>query len=161
MVQWGLCYGPRRLLFSALLHTCFLTSSHTEMRQYFDRIPADTHILLTHSPPYGILDLAWVAYMKDTQSVEPPHCTLCNATHRHYELSDAVLVSLDLSDSNHRHWGSRCLLDRVRTVKPAVHIFGHVHDGAPSVHIEPGRPTVFLNAAQDLYPKPIVFDVYL
>ena len=52
----------------------------------YDNIPADTDILITHSPAYGILDL----------------------------------------DDN-THYGSEALLERITTIKPKYHLFGHVH----------------------------------
>jgi len=111
------------------------------MKEYFDRMPYGTNILLTHSPPFNILDLAWV------QANNKDMCPHCFRVHPSYQ-----------------HWGSSTLLQRIQQVKPQVHIFGHVHDHAPNcvkmVH-SPTQDTVFINAAQDLAPKPIVFDVYL
>ncbi len=54
--------------------------------QFYDNIPADTDILITHSPAYGILDF----------------------------------------DDN-THYGSEKLLERITTIKPKYHLFGHVH----------------------------------
>lgn len=54
--------------------------------QFYDNIPDDTDILITHSPAYGILD-----FDDDT------------------------------------HYGSEKLLERIITIKPKYHLFGHIH----------------------------------
>lgn len=65
--------------------------------------PGDTDVLVTHTPPYGILD----------------------------------------KDENIQY-GSEELLQRVRTVRPRAHLFGHIHRAYGTVN---NGVTVFSNAA--------------
>jgi len=55
---------------------------------------------------------------------------------------------LDVADDI--HWGSQSLLDRVRVVRPRVHVFGHIHDAYGSVS---DGGTTFFNVAS-CEPKP-------
>ena len=57
-----------------------------EYEKAISRIPSDTDVLITHQPPYGILDF-----------------------------TDGV------------HYGNISLLGRVLSIKPRLHLFGHVH----------------------------------
>ena len=57
-----------------------------EYEKVISRIPSDTDVLITHQPPYGILDF--------TEGV---------------------------------HYGNISLLGRVLSIKPRLHLFGHVH----------------------------------
>jgi Icc-related predicted phosphoesterase len=66
-----------------------------EIRKYWDMIPLDTDILVTHGPPMGYLDTS--------------HPT--NPVYKN------------------NHLGCRDLADKVREVKPKLHIFGHIHGG--------------------------------
>jgi Icc-related predicted phosphoesterase len=82
-------------------------------------------------------------------------CMFCNQEHPSFQ-----------------HWGSKCLLQRILDVKPKVgscwelgimskvHQFGHVHDQA-GIGLLEGCSTVFVNAAMDLSPHPIVYNVYV
>lgn len=58
-----------------------------ELRQKWNDIPENTDILITHGPPYGILDLT----------------------------------------PGGLHVGCELLYDRVKVIKPKIHIFGHIH----------------------------------
>ena len=83
---------------------------------YWQDIPPNTDILITHGPPKGILDLT----INQDKSLE-----LC---------------------------GDKSLLNRVLTINPLVHIFGHLHNckGIINAGIRrfPGnRQTVFINAS--------------
>jgi Icc-related predicted phosphoesterase len=120
----------------------FCVGHHDSEKMYakFNEIPADTDILLSHIPPHNILDLAWVKKLDPEGQV----CEVCGQVHRSFV-----------------HWGSVALRQRIMaTVKPKIHVFGHVHD-AQGAAMVPGCPTLFINAAMDLNPKPISFDVYL
>jgi predicted phosphodiesterase len=84
-------------------------------------IPDDTRVLVTHGPPYGILD----------------------------RTDDGDLA------------GCSDLRERVRVVRPAVHVFGHIHEGAGTLR---DGGTLFVNASIcDLKYKAVnparVFDV--
>jgi Icc-related predicted phosphoesterase len=91
------------------------------IKKYWDLIPADTEILITHGPVHGILDNT-------------------NSCHRA---------------------GCEDLLNRVNSIKPKVHIFGHIHE-AYGV-IEKGE-TKFINASvlnerYELVNEPIIFEL--
>lgn len=58
-----------------------------KLAKKFAKIPLDTNILVSHSPPFGILD-----------------------------------------EVDNEHHGSVSLRDRVKKVKPWLHIFGHIHE---------------------------------
>lgn len=66
-------------------------------------IPADTEVLITHQPPYGILDY--------TEGI---------------------------------HYGSTALLARVLSIKPRVHLFGHVHKANGKVE---AHDTLYVNGS--------------
>ena len=116
----------------------------------FSAIPEDTDVLLTHQPPFNCLDLAWV------RNSDNRRCHWCSQVHERYQ-----------------HWGSKALRRRVAMVNPSVHVFGHVHDEKgvaqlPISSLKPVKPsvatdsatTLFVNAAMDLAPKPIVVHLY-
>jgi len=58
------------------------------MSKYYDKIPDDVDILVTHTPPYGILDLS----------------------------------------SSGNRYGSTTLLEKMKSLKPKINMFGHVHE---------------------------------
>jgi len=58
------------------------------MNNYYDKIPIDVDILITHTPPYGILDLS----------------------------------------SSGNRYGSTTLLEKMKSLKPKINMFGHVHE---------------------------------
>ncbi|MDE6522699.1 MAG: metallophosphatase domain-containing protein [Muribaculaceae bacterium] len=82
----------------------FMNDCITSRQNYnYANIPADTDILITHSPAYGILDF----------------------------------------DDN-THYGLKTLLERITTIKPKFHLFGHIH----SMHgISQKNGTFFSNGA--------------
>jgi Icc-related predicted phosphoesterase len=73
------------------------------LEDHWELIPENTDVLITHSPPYGIMDLA-----------KTIKC------------------------------GSKSLLERVKVIKPKVHIFGHIHPGSGTFQT---KDTLFVNAA--------------
>ena len=74
-----------------------------KQEQLYAAIPDDTDVLVTHTPPYGILD------------------------------RDGSIL-----------YGSRVLLERVRTIRPRLHLFGHIHKAHGTTN---DGMTVFSNAA--------------
>ena len=76
-------------------------SGHQE--QLYAAIPDGTDVLVTHTPPYGILD------------------------------RDGSIL-----------YGSRELLEKVRAIRPRLHLFGHIHKAHGTTN---DRMTVFSNAA--------------
>lgn len=76
-----------------------------ELKQKWDAIPDDTDILITHAPPFGLLDYASAS-------------------------ADNV--------------GCEALRRRLENISPALHIFGHVHEGRGTTE---NNGTTFVNAA--------------
>lgn len=74
------------------------------LRKVWAKIPDGTDVLITHGPPYGVLD----------------------------RTTRGELV------------GCEELIDRVRVVKPKLHLFGHIHEGYGS---EMRDDTLFINAS--------------
>lgn len=68
-----------------------------KLAPYWDDIPEDTGILVTHGPPKGILDLTQYDSREGANGTSFFQC------------------------------GCAELLDRVKSVQPAYHIFGHIH----------------------------------
>lgn len=71
------------------------------LREVWNRIPMDTDVLVTHGPAYGILD---------------------QVMHMPAGGWDSTLGEPD-------HLGCEELRIRIRTVKPRLHVFGHIHGG--------------------------------
>lgn len=92
-----------------------------ELKQKWEAIPDDTDILVTHSPPWGLLDFA---------------------------------------SASQDHVGCEALRRRLENFSPALHIFGHVHEGRGSTE---NNGTTVVNAASlsiDHRPvhQPVVID---
>lgn len=88
---------------------------------YWKEIPTDTDILVTHGPPKGILDL--------TQ----------------YDSRDGA------DGQSYFQCGCKSLLNRVKTIQPRYHIFGHIHPesncpNSAMLNVN-GIKTTFINAA--------------
>lgn len=77
----------------------------SEIKPHWDMIPEDVDVLITHGPPFGILDKT--EYTKE-------------------------------------HVGCPQLLEKIKKIKPKVHVFGHIHEARGS-HIE--NDTIFINAS--------------
>lgn len=95
-----------------------------DIKKKWNNIPNDVDLLLTHSPPYGILD------------------------------------NLIYHDEDMGHLGCKFLLNRVKEIKPKIHIFGHIH-GENEYYFDGN--THYINAAlmDDKFfwcKKPITFD---
>lgn len=74
-----------------------------EYEKALSRIPSDTDVLITHQPPYGILDV-----------------------------TDGV------------HYGNISLLGCVLSIKPRLHLFGHVHKANGKVE---AHDTIYVNGS--------------
>lgn len=70
------------------------------LREIWNKIPIDTDVLVTHSPPHGVLD---------------------QVRSRATGWGDELGPSGPL--------GCEELANRLQVVKPRLHIFGHIHDG--------------------------------
>ena len=75
-----------------------------EMRPHWDLVPANTDILITHTPPYGILDQA----------------------------------------RSGSYLGCEILAEKLVTLKPKLHVFGHVHASYGRLETE---TTTYVNAS--------------
>eukprot|EP01083_Nonionella_stella_P040794 110591_1 len=96
----------------------------------WNMIPNDTDIVVTHQPPWGVLDRAWQQEFKNEDK-----CDICNEIHEMYD-----------------HWGSKSLLSEIeKRVKPSVHLFGHVHDENGVVD-DKQSGVRFINSALDITP---------
>jgi Icc-related predicted phosphoesterase len=100
-------------------------------RERFDKIPGDTDVLISHGPPYTILD----------------KCN--NGLHGYGSVGDLEM------------------LGAVERVRPALHVFGHIHDSHGILKL---GDTTFVNAAitkvkptqADHYPleySPIIVEI--
>jgi len=73
------------------------SAKEEELAHKWDKIPTDVDVLITHNPPFNLLDLA---FQKRDPSKDRPikeKCQHCN--HKH---------------PNYRHWGSKSLLKKVK-----------------------------------------------
>lgn len=79
------------------------------LKQKWQQIPDDTKILITHVPPFNIMDLAWVKKGRSINHV----CDHCGNIHPHYD-----------------HWGCPFLKKKIFSHSSSIklHCFGHVHD---------------------------------
>lgn len=78
-------------------------------------IPDNTDVLITHGPPYGILDLSGYA---------PAQALRAKARKDPYHSYTNLTPGADWLDD---HVGCQDLLERVNQVKPKIHCFGHIH----------------------------------
>lgn len=92
-----------------------------DIKKYWDLIPLDTDILITHGPPFDILDLC---------------------------LNGDVV-------------GCEDLLEKVKAVKPLIHVFGHIHEssGYEFKHDIHFVNASVLNARYQLVTKPRIFEI--
>lgn len=90
-----------------------------EHEKYWEKIPEDTDVLVTHGPPYEILDSPYRREDFDgweSQYILPPT----------------------------KRCGCIWLRDKVKEVKPKIHAFGHIHGGRG---VRTTDDTTFLNVA--------------
>lgn len=101
------------------------------IKKHWDKIPMDTDVLITHGPPYGILDKTGGLLYK----------------------SPGVWEDMSL--------GCHYLAERVKEIKPVLHIFGHIHGGYGQ---EIANETLHINASvlsegYQLKNEPYVIDI--
>lgn len=83
------------------------SASKEERAVYWANIPSDTDVLLSHMPPFNLLDLA-----SNSRNYSDAICEICGKVHMF-----------------RKHWGDRILRQEVlERVKPVVHCYGHVHE---------------------------------
>lgn len=85
------------------------------IREKWNQIPMDTDVLITHGPPFGILDEV-----------------------------RARMTAWGPSEEGSGPLGCEELHIRVQTIKPKLHVFGHIHDGYGVLQ---GKETTFVNAS--------------
>eukprot|EP00658_Telonema_sp_P-2_P077984 TRINITY_DN7200_c0_g1_i11.p1 TRINITY_DN7200_c0_g1~~TRINITY_DN7200_c0_g1_i11.p1 ORF type:complete len:264 (-),score=57.87 TRINITY_DN7200_c0_g1_i11:174-965(-) len=119
-------------------HAFFFPDNHGGLGLWEGVIPSTgVDVLLTHSPPRGIMDLAWEGRGAGCRGP----CKLCGKSHERYD-----------------HWGSAGLLQFVnQSPEVRVHCFGHVHDQVGQLE---GEHTVFSNAAMDIARQPSVIHLW-
>jgi predicted phosphohydrolase len=112
---WGSPYTPW------FYRWAFNKRRGTSLAAHWENIPADTDVLLTHGPVYGLLDLT----------------------------------------SNEQHAGDKDLLKKVLSVKPKVHVCGHIHEGYGMIkrHGIKFINACVLNDSYELANLPLQFDV--
>jgi Icc-related predicted phosphoesterase len=91
------------------------------IKKHWDMIPFNTDLLITHGPPYGILD--------------------------------QVL--------NGSHAGCKDLLNKIKEVKPKVHVFGHIHESYGTAK-NPGITFINASITNELYEltnRPVLFEL--
>ncbi|MEE9319170.1 MAG: metallophosphatase domain-containing protein [Granulosicoccus sp.] len=84
---WGSPITPR------FNEWAFMRDPGIDIERHWAMIPASTDVLITHGPPFGILD--------------------------------QVERGLGMTE----HTGCPSLLESVRRLKPALHLYGHIHEG--------------------------------
>ncbi|HUA15719.1 MAG TPA: hypothetical protein VMG31_10490 [Verrucomicrobiae bacterium] len=92
-----------------------------QMARYWKHIPHGLDILITHGPPYGILD----------QRVAPT-------------MRRVVPWEDEEQFGGSDHIGDEELLVAVNETKPRIHVFGHIHGGYGRAQ---NNDTAFYNAA--------------
>jgi len=100
----------------------FQRKQGAEIAAHWDLIPDDTEVLITHGPPYGIMD------------------------------------KVPENDGSLSHAGCSRLLNRIRDVQPALHIFGHIHEGFGERKIDGTHffNVCSMNSAYQLQNPPVV-----
>ena len=111
-----------------------------QMRMALKLIPKDIDVLITHGPPYEILDQVDYTDRNDYDPVRDKHTG--------------------------EHTGCKDLLNTIKEIKPKYHIFGHIHEEygvfeSKSVFLD---KTTFINAsildgAYKRVNKPIVIEI--
>ncbi|KAK6967441.1 UPF0046 protein [Biomphalaria glabrata] len=142
---YGAPYSPFRLMTNARGFIC----NSRKIAAHWREIPSKTDVLITHAPPYGILDLA-----TDWSTRKIPK--LSQAFHRVIPASTCETCGLE--HPGRSHWGCPHLRDEVLIrIKPQLHLFGHVHDGNG---IMTKKGITFANSSYAIFKRPHIFDFF-
>jgi Icc-related predicted phosphoesterase len=155
---WGSPYQPE------FCNWAFNVPRGPLLRKHWATIPDDIDVLVTHSPPMGVLDRVWRI---GTATAGTDHQTR--------------LYTPGAQPKKHRRWrehvGCADMWQAVQRVRPRLHVFGHIHcDAGVLSHVWPltaaeaagevhgRRKTTFVNAAicDDRYlpvHAPVVIDL--
>jgi len=127
-----------------------------EGREIYARIPVDTHILLTHTPPYETHDL----------TKRGKHAGCKDLSERLWELEVGLHNKSDI------HWKSSASAvdvkpaDRPRPEKKTpwncrLHVWGHIHEAyGASIEDRPNGDYVQVNAALAGHGEPVIVDLH-
>ena len=95
----------------------------SKLDEYWKKIPENTHIIVTHGPPLGIMD---------------------------HTYSRVGLIT-ERTMGNITSTGCKALLRHVKRIKPKFHIFGHLHDeeeiSNAGTFKKNGEETLYINAS--------------
>jgi Icc-related predicted phosphoesterase len=112
---WGSPITPR------FFNWAFNRNRGEPIKKHWQMIKEPIDLLVTHGPPFGILDQV----------------------------------------TNEQNVGCKALLDRIRTIRPQVHVFGHIHESygtTKSLGIRFINASL-LNENYELTNRPIVFEL--
>lgn len=118
---WG---SPWTLWFEGINPHCkAFTGSESDLEKKFDQIPDEIDILITHSPPYGIMDRV---KKRNESGIWDPKV------------------------NGYHHVGSKSLVDKVSRMQtpPKLWVWGHIHEGyGKDMAISRGKPCIMVNAS--------------
>jgi len=103
----------------------FMRAAGEEIERHWSLIPADTQLLITHGPIWGVLD--------------------------------AVQRSADVIE----HTGCPSLAAKISEIKPAYHVFGHIHEayGESIVHQTTHLNVSTMNMSYKIQNAPVVINI--
>jgi Icc-related predicted phosphoesterase len=124
---WGSPYQPE------FCNWAFNVPRGPMLRKHWATIPDGTDVLVTHSPPLGVLDRVY----RTTEIID--HST---------KLYDPEAPRPRKFKRWREHVGCADMWQAVQRVQPRLHVFGHIHcDAGVEQHVKGFLGTVFVNAA--------------
>lgn len=127
-----------------------------ELKQVWKQMEVEKKIdvLITHSPPFGILDESsdFMIELEQASKNSPPpsNSSPCPPTHPNSSSPPTPSnSSLPIQKNSEKivpvkHYGDEELLIAVKKKKPLVHLFGHIHRGYGTFQT---KNTLFVNCA--------------
>lgn len=112
---WGSPYTPE------FGNWHFMKKRGQEMKEVWDKIPKDVDILITHGPPYGIMDKVFTGGTTYHSARVPTY------------------DSVGCEELRQRLYGE--------SIKPKLHIFGHIHEGYGTCQMLDFPGVTFVNAS--------------